>query len=116
MQHKQLKRKLQFLAFSLFALLIYLPLTFVDAFLRLGIGIILLPLFMVAWVFPIKLFEGMTKKVIQLMFAAFFDVLFNCIYVAFLLSVLQVYTDNRTNHMFSTAMQTSESGLREAGV
>ena len=104
-----------FLAFALFALLIYLPLTFVDAFLRLGIGIILLPLFMVAWVFPIKLFEGMTKKVIQLMFAAFFDVLFNCIYVAFLLSVLQVYTNNRTNHMFSTAMQTSESGLREAG-
>lgn len=104
-----------FLAFALFALLIYLPLTFVDAFLRLGIGIILLPLFMVAWVFPIKLFEGMTKKVIQLMFAAFFDVLFNCIYVAFLLSVLQVYTDNRTNHIFSTAMQTSESGLREAG-
>ncbi len=104
------------LALSLFALLVYLPLTFVDAFLRLGIGIILLPVFMVAWVFPIKLFEGMAKKVIELMFAAFCDVLFNCIYVAFLISVLQVYLKEKMPYVFSSNFQESESAMREAGL
>lgn len=104
-----------FLCISLFSLLIYLPLTFVDAFLRLGMAIILLPVFMVAWVFPIKLFQGMAKKVINLMFGAFFDVLFNCIYVAFLLSVLQVFTTERTDHVLSSAQQGAESALRRSG-
>ena len=105
-----------FLVYAMFSLLIYLPLTFVDAFLRLGIGLLLMPLFMVAWVFPIKLFKGVAKKVIELMFAAFFDVLFNCIYVAFLLSVLQVYTKEKMNYLFSSEFQSSESALRQSGL
>jgi hypothetical protein len=104
------------LGVSLFMLLIYLPLTFVDSFVRLGMGIILFPIFAISWVFPIKLFEGMTKKVIELFFAAFFDILFNCIYVAFLISVLQVYTKEKMPHLFSSEFQSAESTMRQSGL
>lgn len=105
-----------FLMYAMFSLLIYLPLTFVDAFIRLGTGLILMPLFMVTWVFPIKLFKGVAKKVIELMFAAFFDVLFNCIYMAFLLSVLQVYTKEKMPYIFSSEFQSAESSMRQSGL
>lgn len=104
-----------FLGYALFALLIALPLSFVDAIVRLGMGIILLPLFMLTWVFPIKIFEGVSKKLLELTFSAFFDILFNSIYVAFLVSVLRVYVQEKIPHMFSTDFQASESSLRQSG-
>ena len=105
-----------FLGVCLFMLLIYLPLTFVDAFVRLAMGIFLLPLFAIAWVFPIKLFEGIGKKMVEVIFAAFFDILFNCIYVAFLISVLNVYLKEKMPYLFSTDYQIAESGMRQSGL
>ncbi len=103
------------MGFALCQLMFFLPLTFIDAFLRLGIGIILMPIFMAIFVFPIKMFEGMIKKLVDLIMSAFFDILFNCIYVAFLISVLRVYVTEKIPFIFSTDYQASESGLREAG-
>lgn len=103
-----------FIGYVLFALLICLPLSFADALIRLGMGIILLPLFMLTWVFPIKIFEGVSKKLIELTFSAFFDILFNSIYVAFLVSVMRVYVTEKIPHIFSTDYQAAEVVLRKS--
>lgn len=105
-----------FLAWSLLNLLVYLPLSFVDAFFRMGMGIMLMPLFMTIWVFPIKMFSGMGRKLLQLILSGFFDILFNCIYVAFLVSVLRVYVEEKVPYIFNTDYQTAESSLRRSGL
>ena len=97
-------------------LLFTIPLTFVDAFVCMGMGIILLPLFMVVWVFSLKHFEGIGSKLIQLMFSAFFDILFNCIYVTFLVLVIKVYLHEKMPDLFSSDYHTSESSLRNSGL
>ncbi len=104
------------LAVALFQLMVFLPLSFVDAFMRMGIGILLLPVFMVLWVLPIEMSKGVGKKALELILAAFFDILFNCIYVAFLISVLRVYVQEKLPNIFSTDYQASESSLRESGL
>ena len=103
------------LCWYLLKMLFIIPLSFVDAFVRLGMSVLFMPLVLVTWVFPIKTFEGLAGKLIQMMFGAFFDILFNCIYVAFLVSVLRVYTAENLADVFSSDYQTSESGLRTDG-
>lgn len=103
------------LCFALCMLMVTLPLSFIDAFLRMGMGILLLPVFMLVWIFPLKIFEGLGKKLVELLLSAFFDILFNCIYVAFLISVLRVYTKEKIPDIFNTDFQASESHMRSSG-
>ncbi len=103
------------LGFALCQLMVFLPLSFIDAFLRMGMGILLLPIFMLVWIFPLKIFEGLGKRLVELVLAAFFDILFHCIYVAFLISVLRVYVKEKIPDVFNTDFQASESHLRSSG-
>ena len=100
-------------------LVIMIPLTFVDAFIRIGLILILLPLLMVGWVFPnVKKTIGMVdvKKLFHSLFGAFFDILFCCIYITFLVSTFRVYENQEMPYMFSSSVQTTEGGMRTVAV
>ena len=91
-------------------LLIVIPLYFVDAFFRIGLIMLLMPLLLVGWVFSYP--KGMIKKVVHMLLAGFFDILFNCIYITFLVSTFRVYEHQKLPQIFSASLQTTESGLR----
>ena len=99
---------------ALFNMMIILPISFVEAILFMGLTVILLPFYLYYWIFP-NLSKGMLKKLFHQIFAAFFDILFYCIYVAFLVSVLRVYlkANKEVSYLFSSDFQSQEAGLRE---
>lgn len=100
-----------FLIAGMYWLVLVMPLTFVDAFLRIGLVLILLPLLMVGWVFSFPS-KDLVKKLFHMVLAGFFDILFACIYVTFLISLFRVYSTEEMPWMFSSAVQTTEGGMR----
>ena len=100
-----------FLIAGMYWLVLVMPLTFVDAFVRIGLVLILLPLLMVGWVFSFPS-KDLVKKVFHMVLAGFFDILFACIYVTFLVSLFRVYSTEEMPWMFSSAVQTTEGGMR----
>lgn len=95
---------------GMFWLVIMMPLSFIDAFVRIGLIIILLPVLMVGWVFSYP--EGIVKKVLHNLFAGFFDMLFCCIYITFLVSTFRVYENQELPRLFSAQGQTQEGAFR----
>ncbi|MGN0919967.1 MAG: hypothetical protein ACI4OR_04355 [Alphaproteobacteria bacterium] len=91
-------------------LVVMMPLSFVDAFVRIGLIIMLSPLLMVGWVFSYP--KGIVKTVFHNLFAGFFDILFSCIYITFLISTFRVYENQEMPYMFSASVQTTEGGMR----
>lgn len=100
-----------FLIAGMYWLVLVMPLTFVDAFVRIGLVLILLPLLMVGWVFSFP-DKNLVKKVLHMVLAGFFDILFACIYVTFLVSLFRVYATEEMPWMFSSSVQTTEGGMR----
>lgn len=100
---------------GLFYMVLILPISFIEAILTMGLTIILLPVYLLFWIFPVTS-KGILKKVFHNLFAAFFDILFNCIYVAFLVSVIRLYLQTNANlsYLFSSDFQTQEGGMRLA--
>lgn len=100
---------------ALFEMMLKLPISFVEAILYLGLTVILLPFYLAYWIFP-SLSRGILKKLFHQIFSAFFDILFYCIYVAFLVSILRVYlqANSAVSYLFNSDFQSQESGLREA--
>ena len=70
----------------------------------------LLPLLMVGWVFSYP--PKVVNKVLHNLFAGFFDILFSCIYITFLISTFRVYENQEMQYMFSASVQTTEGGMR----
>ena len=95
---------------GMFWLVVMMPLSFVDAFIRIGLIIMLLPLLMVGWVFSYP--KDIVKKLFHNLFAGFFDILFSCIYITFLISTFHVYENQEMPYMFSASAQTTEGGMR----
>ena len=95
---------------GMFWLVVMMPLSFVDAFVRIGLIIMLLPLLMVGWVFSYP--PKVVQKVFHNLFAGFFDILFSCIYITFLISTFRVYENQEMPYMFSASAQTTEGGMR----
>ena len=95
---------------GMFWLVVMMPLSFVDAFVRIGLVIMLLPLLMVGWVFSYP--PKVVNKVLHNLFAGFFDILFSCIYITFLISTFRVYENQEMQYMFSASVQTTEGGMR----
>ncbi len=100
---------------ALFEMMIKLPISFVEAVMYLGLTVILLPFYLAYWIFPSKS-KGIFKNLFHQIFSAFFDILFYCIYVAFLVSVLRIYLEanKAVSYLFNSEFQTQESGLRES--
>ncbi len=95
---------------GMFWLVVMMPLSFVDAFVRIGLMLMLLPLLMVGWVFSYP--KGIVKKLFHNLLAGFFDILFTCIYISFLISMFRVYESTEIPDMFSSSTQTTEGGMR----
>ena len=98
---------------GMFWLIIIIPLSFVDAFFRIGLILVLLPLLMVGWVFSYP--DGIVKKLFHNLLAGFFDILFTCIYIAFIISLFRVYEAEEFPGMFSASMQVTEGSMRTEG-
>ena len=98
---------------GMFWLVVMMPLSFVDAFVRIGLIVMLLPLLMVGWVFSYP--PKVVQKVFHNLFAGFFDILFSCIYITFLISTFRVYEKQEMPYMFSASAQTTEGGMRTTG-
>ena len=98
---------------GVFWLLLRVPLAFIDAFLRIGFVLVLMPLLLVGWLFSYP--NKVVNKVIHIFFSGFFDILFTCIYIVFLISLFRVYESQELPYLFSTAYQTSEGGMRTTG-
>ena len=95
---------------GMFWLVVMMPLSFVDAFVRIGLMLILLPLLMVGWVFSYP--KDIVKKLFHNLLAGFFDILFTCIYISFLISMFRVYESIEIPDMTSSSAQTTERGMR----
>ena len=91
-------------------LVIMMPLSFVDAFIRIGLILILLPLLLVGWVFSYP--KDIVKKLFHNLLAGFFDILFTCIYISFLISMFLVYESTEIPGMLSSSIQTTEGAAR----
>ena len=91
-------------------LMLMVPLFFVDALFRIGLILLLMPLFMVGWIFSFP--KDIVKKVVHSLFSGFFDILFNCIYIVFLVSLFRVYENQRIPYLFSRALQIMEAKQR----
>ena len=76
-----------------FLLALFFPYYFIDGIIRLGFVIILFPLFVVAWVFPIT-----QRKVIQafdMFLSSLVQLLVGCIFVALVVSTIEGFTQLR---------------------
>ena len=101
------------LIFGMFSLVIKMPLSFVDAFVRIGLILILIPLLMVGWVFSFP--KDIVKKLFHNVLAGFFDILFACIYITFLISLFRIYEQEELPYLFSSSVQTTEGAMRTIG-
>ena len=77
------------LIIAMYWLILMVPLFLVEAFIKMGMVLLLMPLFMVGWVFTFP--KDIVKKVFHSLFSGFFDILFNCIYIAFFITTLHLY-------------------------
>ena len=98
------------LLFSLYWLILMVPLFLVEAFIKMGMILLLMPLFMVGWVFTFP--KDVVKKVAHSLFSGFFDILFNCIYIAFFVTLLRIYDNNSLHFLYEPNGMTATGSLR----
>lgn len=91
-----------FLLFFFFWLAIFFPCYLIDAILRLGFVVILSPVWLVAWVFPIT--AGWTKKAWDIFMASLIQILIGCIFVALLISMVEGYAQLKNYTFLLTPM------------
>lgn len=76
-----------------FMLVLFFPYYFIDAILRLGFVVILFPIFVVAWVFPIT--KDWPYRAWELFFSSLVQILIACIFVALVVSTVEGFTQLR---------------------
>ena len=95
---------------GLYWLILVIPLFLVEAFVKMGMVLILMPLFLVGWVFTFP--KDVVKKVAHSLFSGFFDILFNCIYIALFVTMLRTYDEKVLGNSFSNAASLTGANLR----
>lgn len=95
-------------------LLIVFPIMFVDAFIMIGFYLVFLPFFLVLWVFPIKQAKLLTQVFPTQLLASFVDILFGCIIVVLMMTLLQIYTDICLNGVLRETAQVSNAAVAES--
>ncbi len=86
-----------YVVISVFTLFIYFPFYFIEAFLRLGLSLMLLPFYIVAWVFPFA--QGSLKGGLLLFFDALMQVFFSAIYISLFIMVIKTYLDSSMGNL-----------------
>ena len=76
---------------QMFSLMVIFPLAFVDGFIMLAFYIIFLPFTITLWVFPGT--KGYFKSIIPNILSPLFQLLFGCIIVVLMVTLIQVYAD-----------------------
>ena len=96
--------------YELIGLIILFPVAFVDAFILVGFNLVFLPICVVLWVFPLK---KQSRYLAQVLFpqllASFIDILFGCIVVVLMMTLLQVYTDISLDGILRETAQASNA-------
>ena len=95
--------------FMFLALILIFPFSFIDSFLRIGLVIILSPFLLAAWPFPPT--KGWIKKGWDISFSALFNLLFSCIFIGILISVITTYSNQFMPGFFSAKAQESDPDL-----
>ena len=102
------------IGYELADLLIVFPVAFVDGFIMIGFYMVFLPIFLVLWVFPIKQAQYLTKIFPTQLLAAFVDILFGCIIVVLIITLLQIYTDICLNGVLRETAQASNAATADS--
>lgn len=90
--------------FLFFLLAITFPMFIIDGVLRFTFVMVLLPFFLVCWVFPVT--KGYFKKAWNMFMSAFAQLLICCIFVSLMVSVLEQFFEMRGyNYILSPAIQ-----------
>ena len=100
--------------YELSDLMILFPIVFVDAFIMIGFYMVFLPIFLALWVFPIKQSQYLTKVFPVQLLASFVDILFGCIVVVLIITLLQIYTDICLNGVLRETAQASNAAIAES--
>ena len=90
-------------------LLVTLPLSFLDAFVRIGVLLILSPFCLVGWVFPAT--GGLLKKLWGVLLGAGMTVLFTCIYLAIAIYVILASAEKNYPGILGDALQSTDPYL-----
>ncbi len=95
-----------------FSLMVIFPLAFVDGFIMLAFYVIFFPIALVLWVFPKT--QGYLKALIPYIFGPFLQLLFGCIIVVLLVTLIQVYSDIGLNGIFRGSTQDANAWVNES--
>ncbi|MDD3669011.1 MAG: hypothetical protein PHX68_01815 [Alphaproteobacteria bacterium] len=100
-----------YVIYMFFVMSLILPLLFADSFVRLGCLLILTPLALVGWVFPNDFLKRPIGVIIKGVLVSMFDVLFTCIFIGLVISVIVAYTDQFSPGLLSATRHTTDSQL-----
>lgn len=98
-----------FVVFMFWMLLLSLPSSFLDAFVRMAAVLILSPFVMVAWVFPPT--KDLVKKLWGVFFGSCVILLFTSLYIALAMYVILTGVSEIYPGMLGSARQTTDPGL-----
>ena len=99
------------LLYELFGLMVMFPVAFVDAFIMVGFSIIFLPISLALWVFPLKQTQSFIKAFFPQLLASFVNILFGCIMVVLVITMLQIYSDISLNGLLRETAQASNDAI-----
>ncbi len=95
-----------------FSLMVIFPMAFVDGFIMLAFYSVFLPFTVVLWVFPAT--KGYLKTIVPNLLAPFVQILFGCILVVLLITLVQVYADMGLNGMLRESTQDANAWVVES--
>lgn len=101
-----------FVIFAFLVLILIFPFSFIDAFLRIGIVVIIAPFLLASWVFPAT--KDWIKKGWNIVFSALFNILFSCIFVGLLISCITTYSNQYMPGFFNETAQKSDPALAQS--
>lgn len=95
-----------FIMFSFFALSLVFPLSMVESFIKFGLGIVMLPFMLVAWIF--KPTRGWLNKTWQFMFGTIIQIVITCFFMTFVIVIMTTFAEQIFPGFFSpTAASTN---------
>ncbi len=95
-----------FIMFAFFALSLVFPLSMVESFIKFGLGIVMLPFMLVAWIF--KPTRGWLNKTWQFMFGTIIQIIITCFFVTFVIVIMTTFAEQVFPGFFSpTAASTN---------
>lgn len=95
-----------------FSLMVIFPMAFVDGFIMLAFYTVFLPFTIVLWVFPAT--KGYLKSIVPNLLAPFVQILFGCILVVLLITLVQVYADMGLNGILRQSTQDANAWVAES--